>query len=54
MIQVNGQQYEVIDSFQIEVNGDKRTVFILKKPRGKKKYEAVLYSNNQWSSVIPA
>ena len=54
MIEINGTKYEVIDSFQMEVKGDIRTVFKLKKPKGKKIYEAVLYSNLIWSSVIPS
>ena len=54
MITINGQKYEVLKSWQIEVKGDKRTIFTLKKPKGKRSYEAVLYSNNEWSSVIPA
>lgn len=52
MITIDGQKYEVIKSWQIEVKGDVRTIFSLKKPKGKKLYEAVLYSNNQWSRVI--
>lgn len=52
MITISGQKYEVIKCWQIEVNGDPRTIFTLKKPRGKKLYEAVLYSNNEWSPVV--
>jgi hypothetical protein len=52
MITINGQRYEVLKSWQIEVKGDTRTIFTLKKPRGKKLYEAVLYSNNTWSPVV--
>ena len=52
MITIDGQKYEVINSWQIEVKGDVRTIFSLRKPKGKKLYEAVLYSNNQWSRVI--
>ena len=52
MINIDGQKYLVIGSKQIDVKGDKRTVFSLRKPKGKRLYEAVLYSNNQWSRVI--
>lgn len=54
MITINGQKYEVLKSWQIEVKGDTRTIFTLKKPKGRRHYEAVLYSNNAWSPVVPA
>ena len=53
MITIDGQKYEVLDSYQITVKGDVRTEFKLKKPKGRHRvYHAVLYSNNQWSRVI--
>lgn len=50
-MQINGQQYKIIRSKQIEVRGNVRTVLTLQKPNGEKLYEAVVYENGTVSSV---
>ena len=50
-LQLNGITYNVIRTEQFAHNGNERTWFVMKRPRGRVEYRVVRYENGSFSSV---
>jgi hypothetical protein len=51
-LQIEGITYEVLKAQPYTHNGNARTEFTVKRPRGRRTYLVVKYENGQFSSVV--
>ena len=51
-LQLDGITYEVLKAEAYTHNGNARTQFTVKRPRGRRIYWVVKYENGQFSSVV--